>query len=118
MIFILLMLICMHMSYIGMYTIEFQKRGLPHAHILLWLHPDSKLRTPDKIDSVICAELPHPGRYPKLFEVVSNFMVHGPCGTSNRQSPCMKDGICSKHFPKKFADVTSFDSDGFPLYRR
>ncbi|KAK7243322.1 hypothetical protein RIF29_38115 [Crotalaria pallida] len=27
----------------GMYTIEFQKRGLPHAHILLWLHPDGKL---------------------------------------------------------------------------
>ncbi|XP_057455361.1 uncharacterized protein LOC130746681 isoform X2 [Lotus japonicus] len=27
----------------GMYAIEFQKRGLPHAHILLWLSKDHKL---------------------------------------------------------------------------
>ncbi|XP_057455304.1 uncharacterized protein LOC130746629 isoform X2 [Lotus japonicus] len=26
----------------GMYTIEFQKRGLPHAHILLWLSKENK----------------------------------------------------------------------------
>ncbi|XP_057451825.1 uncharacterized protein LOC130743602 [Lotus japonicus] len=63
----------------GMYTIEFQKRGLPHAHILIWLAPGSKLTTLEKIDSVICVELPDPVASPKLFEVVSMFMVHGPC---------------------------------------
>src|SRR5699024_5528613 len=31
----------------GGYTgvIEFQKRGLPHLHLLVWLHPDDKLNT-------------------------------------------------------------------------
>ncbi|XP_057432073.1 uncharacterized protein LOC130724815 [Lotus japonicus] len=100
------------------YTIEFQKRGLPHAHILLWLHPEYKLNSPAMIDSVICAELPNPELYPKLFQVVSNFMVHGPCGFSNIRSPCMKNGKCSKFFPKKFQNATSFDRDGFPIYRR
>ncbi|XP_057417171.1 uncharacterized protein LOC130711518 [Lotus japonicus] len=102
----------------GTYTIEFQKRGLPHAHILLWLSMENKLRTPNMIDSVICAELPDPERFPQLFECVSNYMVHGPCGFSNKDSPCMKNGHCSKYFPKKFVQSTSFDSDGYPIYRR
>ncbi|XP_057417333.1 uncharacterized protein LOC130711645 [Lotus japonicus] len=102
----------------GMYTIEFQKRGLPHAHILIWLAPGSKLTTPEKIDSVICAELPDPVASPKLFEVVSMFMVHGPCGSSRKNSPCMVNGRCSKFFPKKYVDKTSFDIDGYPTYRR
>ncbi|XP_057416850.1 uncharacterized protein LOC130711305 [Lotus japonicus] len=102
----------------GTYTIEFQKRGLPHAHILLWLSMENKLRSPAMIDSVICAELPDPTQYPELFECVSNYMVHGPCGLSNRDSPCMKNGQCSKFFPKKFVSKTTFDSDGYPIYRR
>jgi hypothetical protein len=30
----------------------------------------------------------------------------------------MKDGVCSKHFPKPFQDETSVDESGFPIYRR
>ncbi|KAM3234136.1 hypothetical protein P3L10_019495 [Capsicum annuum] len=30
----------------------------------------------------------------------------------------MKQGKCSKHFPKKFNNQTTFDEDGFPIYRR
>ncbi|XP_057432983.1 uncharacterized protein LOC130725812 [Lotus japonicus] len=44
----------------SMYTIEFQKRGLPHAHILIWLQGENKLKTGDDIDKVISAELPDP----------------------------------------------------------
>lgn len=40
------------------FTIEFQKRGLPHAHILITLHPDNKLMTPEAIDKYISAEIP------------------------------------------------------------
>ncbi|XP_010480868.1 PREDICTED: uncharacterized protein LOC104759661 [Camelina sativa] len=61
----------------AMYTIEFQKRGLPHVHILLWM--DAK---------------------------------------TNTNSPCMKDGRCSKLFPKKYEDITKVGSDGYPIYRR
>ncbi|XP_008184153.1 uncharacterized protein LOC103309719 [Acyrthosiphon pisum] len=42
------------------YTIEFQKRGLSHAHILIILDEDSKLLTADDVDSVVCAYLPDP----------------------------------------------------------
>ncbi|KAM3309424.1 hypothetical protein P3S67_011168 [Capsicum chacoense] len=30
----------------------------------------------------------------------------------------MKQGKCSKHFPKKFNNQTTFDEDVFPIYRR
>ncbi|XP_009803962.2 uncharacterized protein [Nicotiana sylvestris] len=30
----------------------------------------------------------------------------------------MKQGKCTKHFPKKFNDRTTFDADGFPIYKR
>lgn len=45
-------------------------------------------------------------------------MVHGPCGEARMNSPCMSNGRCTKHFPKKFVDVTSIDEDGYPVYRR
>jgi len=38
-----------------MYSIEWQKRGLLHAHILIWL---VRKITPDQIDSIISAEIP------------------------------------------------------------
>jgi hypothetical protein len=41
-------------------VIEFQKRGLPHMHSVLWLHPDDKIREVDDVDAVVSAELPDP----------------------------------------------------------
>ena len=38
-----------------LYSIEWQKHGLPHCHLLLWLSADHWI-TPDKIDDVICVE--------------------------------------------------------------
>ncbi|KAF7835735.1 uncharacterized protein G2W53_010594 [Senna tora] len=102
----------------AIYNIEFQKRGLPHAHILLWLASEEKFSTASQIDSVIFAEIPNPHAYPELYEAVKSFMIHGPCGASRTTSPCMINGKYSKHFPNKFADKTSFDQDGYTKYRR
>lgn len=44
--------------YTGIYTVEFQKRDLAHAHILLFLHQSLKKPAPDQIDRVISAEYP------------------------------------------------------------
>ena len=43
-----------------MYVIEFQKRGLPHAHILLILEQQDKIKTIDDIDKIVSAEIPDP----------------------------------------------------------
>ncbi|XP_072066907.1 uncharacterized protein [Arachis hypogaea] len=87
----------------GMYTIEFQKKGLPHAHILLWLDGRNKLQNIEIVDELICAELPNPMKFPHL--VKPTF-------------PCMKDGICSKFYPKQFVYYMSFDEHGYPIYKR
>jgi ATP-dependent DNA helicase PIF1 len=98
-----------------MYSIEWQKRGLPHAHILIWLK--GKMKS-DQIDNVISAELPDPKRDPRLFEIIVKNMVHGPCGSVNPNSPCMKDGKCTKRYPRQLLDDTQTGEDGYPLYRR
>lgn len=40
------------------HVIEFQKRGLPHAHILLILSNESKPHDVDSIDKLVWAEIP------------------------------------------------------------
>ncbi|GBP61498.1 hypothetical protein EVAR_34735_1 [Eumeta japonica] len=98
-----------------MYSVEWQKPGLPHAHILLWL--EEKIR-PDAIDTIISAELPDKTEDPILFDIVKTHMIHGPCGTLNRNSPCMQEGHCSKRYPRALSEQTISGENGYPLYRR
>nr|XP_029145189.1 uncharacterized protein LOC112717234 [Arachis hypogaea] len=100
------------------YTIEFQKRGLPHAHILIFLHRDDKYPTGEDIDRIITAEIPDKQRDPLYYKAVEKHMMHGPCGSAKRDSPCMENGKYIRHFPKKFVDNTTVDDDGYPIYRR
>ncbi|XP_076937348.1 uncharacterized protein LOC143604896, partial [Bidens hawaiensis] len=48
------------------YTIEFQKRGLPHAHICIFMHPCSKIHNPQDVDKFISAEIPNKDNDPDL----------------------------------------------------
>ncbi|GKF09935.1 hypothetical protein Tco_0044159, partial [Tanacetum coccineum] len=100
------------------YVIEFQKRGLPHAHILLWLEEHSKCKTPGEVDDIISAEMPSPTANPDGYKVVTHYMLHGSCGKDARNAACTSDGKCSKHFPKPFLAETFLDEDGYPHYRR
>lgn len=38
------------------YTIEFQKRGFPHAHVLIILRNEDKFTSPEAIDKVVSAK--------------------------------------------------------------
>ncbi|XP_029149862.2 uncharacterized protein [Arachis hypogaea] len=67
---------------------------------------------------VLDAELPDPAQHPKLFRAVSTYMIHGPCGRAFSKSPCMKDGYCTKYYPKTFSKTTVIDDSGYPSYRR
>nr|XP_047142898.1 uncharacterized protein LOC100213206 [Hydra vulgaris] len=99
-------------------VIEFQKRGLPHAHILLHLANDDKLETSQDIDNLICAEIPDPIVNCELYDIIKTCMIHGPCGILNPNSPCIKDGVCSKKYPKGFNANTVAVHNGYPRYRR
>uniref|UniRef100_A0A8C5M9U6 ATP-dependent DNA helicase n=1 Tax=Leptobrachium leishanense TaxID=445787 RepID=A0A8C5M9U6_9ANUR len=100
------------------HVIEFQKRGLPHAHILMILSPQDKLKDADDIDRFISAEIPDTHSQPRLHAIVVKHMIHGPCGPQNINSPCMTDGVCSKNYPKTYQEQTLSNMDGYPLYRR
>jgi len=101
-------------------VIEFQKRGLPHAHILIHLHPEDKPRTADDYDNIVCAELPNPHVHPILYGIITSNMLHGPCGCINPQSVCMDPdtNTCTKHFPKLLTERTVDSAGSYPQYRR
>jgi hypothetical protein len=101
------------------HVVEFQKRGLPHAHILLILHEVDKPRSPDDFDRLVCAEIPDETENPQLYDTIIKCNIHNPCNKV-LNSPCWdhQKNKCSKNFPKKYVEQTIKDIDGYPLYRR
>ena len=106
------------------HVIEFQKRGLPHAHILIILSPEDRIQTTEQVDDAVRAELPDPIDEPELYSLVTTHMMHQQCSV-NRTSSCLFDkrdgrGLqCTKRFPKEEADVTQWDKEGgYAKYRR
>jgi hypothetical protein len=113
------------------HVIEFQHRGLPHAHIVFRLsnHPshENELSLAAYCDQFVCAERPvvtptstqQEHRYRQLVE---DHMVHRCCVASNG---CQKEpeGRCKRGYPASTASFvpalqTMFSEHGFPIYRR
>ena len=91
---------------------------MQHAHLLLTLDPASKISSGEVIDNAIRAELPMK-RAIELRHTVLSCLIHTPCGTVNPHAQCMKDGRCSKHFPKEYCNETVWhEGDLHPSYRR
>ncbi|KAJ8914507.1 hypothetical protein NQ315_002780 [Exocentrus adspersus] len=109
----------------NLHVIEFQKRGLPHCHDLLILKEEDRFTDSLRIDALISAEIPDRDTEPDLYEIVTSFMVHGPCGELNPDSVCMVDEKCSKGFPKDFSETTVLSPSGhaswhineFPMHK-
>ncbi|PWZ44727.1 ATP-dependent DNA helicase PIF1 [Zea mays] len=100
------------------YVVEFQKRGLPHAHFLLIMQRKYKLTCPEQYDLLISAEIPS-NKYPELRKMVIKHMMHGPCGSLNPNCPCTKGRkSCKNHYPRPFSDTTLQGKDSYPIYRR
>ena len=101
------------------YVVEFQKRGLPHAHFLLIMQRKWKLTCPEQYDALISAELPSKKKYPELYKMVIKHIMHGPCGLMNPNCPCTKGHTsCKNRYPRPFCDATSQGKDAYPVYRR
>ena len=98
------------------YTIEFQKRGLPHAHILVTLHPDSKIKNPKDLDKIISAEIPEDDD--QLLELVMTHMIHGPHEIKKLKCYNESTKTCKYKYPKQFCEHSKFLPNGFPQYKR
>ncbi|KAA6387270.1 MAG: putative ATP-dependent DNA helicase PIF1 [Streblomastix strix] len=79
------------------YGIEFQKRGLPHAHILITFQQEDKLNTTNKIDNIISAEIPSIEQDSELQNAVLKHMVHREC---HEGSECWENSECKKRISK------------------
>nr|GEV39210.1 DNA helicase [Tanacetum cinerariifolium] len=125
------------------YTVEFQKRDLPHHYkkyrnsdkspgkvipsdkspgkdkALVWIDKASRTQNQKEIDNYISAELPSEKVDPEGHRVIAEFMIHGPCGEIYPTAACMKNNSrCTKHFPKEYYHNTYIDAAGFVHYRR
>ncbi|XP_071926043.1 uncharacterized protein [Coffea arabica] len=101
------------------YVIEYQKRGLPHTHFLLILKSKFKMYTPEEYDKIVCAEIPNKEKNEHLYNLVIKHMLHGPCGSLDPTSVCMrKNGTCKNNFPKNFCEETIQTLNAYPEYRR
>ena len=102
------------------YVIEFQKRGVPHAHILAILNRVGLIH-PDEIEKYTVAEIPNRILDLELWTQVTQKMIHNPCGSFNPESPCCKynNGTCKHRYPKPYSSQSYFsEEDGSPIYRR
>ncbi|KMQ90800.1 hypothetical protein RF55_9409 [Lasius niger] len=100
-------------------VIEFQKRGLPHLHLLAMLSDEDKPRIQEVIDMIVWAEIPDEEKNSELNVKVLKHMIHGPCGDPLHRYPCTgDDGKCSKGFPKEFCEETNANVNGYPMYQR
>ncbi|XP_031116667.1 uncharacterized protein LOC116020327 [Ipomoea triloba] len=106
------------------YVIEFQKRGLPHAHFLIILKDKCHAMSPSFVDNFVSAEIPDKHLQPALYDLVKKHMVHGPCGFLNPNCPCMTQRkcksapTCKSKYPKLFSNATEFADDSYPIYKR
>ena len=112
------------------YSVEFQKRGMPHIHMLitLWDNPEGQPTkfTADWIDNFICAELPQmPHESDKSPQAqlqrdyvisVRRHQVHD-CLAPRANCKTINNG-CHKRFPKVFSKHTLLDGGLYTTYRR
>ena len=98
-----------------LYTIEFQKRGFPHAHIIFFLKPHAKLHTPEQVNSLMSSEFSVDN--PELLELIKKSMVHGPYSAQNDKSSCIENSVCTKGFPKPFNERTFIMKDSYARTR-
>ncbi|KAM3202933.1 hypothetical protein P3L10_030559 [Capsicum annuum] len=100
------------------FVVEFQKRGLPHIHLLLIFEQGYKITSADDYENFIFAALPDKEEFPILHDLVAKHMIHSPCGKNRPENSCMKDGQCKNHYPQPFSNKSLQGKDGYSIYKR
>ncbi|KAK0416435.1 hypothetical protein QR680_012481 [Steinernema hermaphroditum] len=101
-------------------SIEHQQRGMPHAHILLTIHPEDYEVSGEHIDEYITTNVPDKDENPELFNLVTSLMHHY-CATDkhkcrkkvNEKDKNCKQTYCSRGFPKPYSDGSEHCFVGF-----
>jgi hypothetical protein len=70
-------------------------------HFLIFFVVKNKVVDVIVMDCIVCAEFPNLEVDFVFFNIIPKTMVHA-CGQKNVNSPCMKDGGSTKHYPKTF----------------
>nr|GEV42697.1 hypothetical protein [Tanacetum cinerariifolium] len=94
------------------------REGLSTRDVIVNSKDSGPRQTTTEIDDIILAELPSLTDDPDGYKVVTDYMLHGPCGKDARYVACTTDGKCSKHFPKAFLPEKYLDEEGYPHYHR
>jgi PIF1-like helicase/Helitron helicase-like domain at N-terminus len=101
------------------HVIEYQKRGLPHAHILVKLSPEIPF---SYLSELISAEVPDRKENPSLYDKVMGFMQHSKNHLSQdsrgRSQRCNKNGFCQYNFPQPIRATNQIDDRGRVQWRR
>ena len=104
-------------------VVEFQYRGLPHAHMLLIFDAVDAHLSVDTIDGICCAEIPADDGDTYRSELrakVLAHMIHNDCEANPRACMCCeRTGRCRWSFPKAFSNETTWtDAERYPRLRR
>ena len=86
--------------------------------MLFWLHPEQKYHNATEIYKFISADILYPTKDPLGYKIITEYMIHGPCGYAKTNAPCMKNSKCSKRFPKQIKNETTIEENGLVIYRR
>ncbi|XP_022843113.1 uncharacterized protein LOC111366630 [Olea europaea var. sylvestris] len=101
------------------YVIEFQKRGLPHAHLLLIFNCAHKISSTKQVDKIVSCEISDKNIRPYLLSIIVKHNMHGPYGNLNPKNTCMeKNSCCKNKYPKDYCNSTIFGDNLYSLYRR
>ena len=107
---------------------EFQKRCLPHGHLLSIATAEfaAYMMDPKKLDNFLSAELHHD--HPQPYQKVVKCMLHGPCGkTESKQHMLQRrwglqeskqHALQRRYGKKEFVNETNTNVNGYPQYRR
>ena len=77
------------------YTIEFQKRGLPHMHLLLIMSSQDKIYNVEELDDLISAEIPDDD--PILRDLMIKWMIHNPVSYTHLDVYKRQRTMCPAH---------------------
>jgi len=95
---------------------EFQKRGMPHLHMVVWL---AQRPTADQWDEMIWAEIPDRETHPELHDLLIKLHVHRCSAEYCGRNPVTNQGECRFHFPMPFsAETLCYANDAQVCHRR